>query len=163
MITALRHPRRLNVERLLSQFLIVSTLSTASLLFGWVPCLHGSSAALSFSNAAYAQDFTDEQLQDYVRAAVVIERRRQEVYNYIKGKIGSVPEIACHRPNSLSSLPATDDVRQRAVDYCNWAITVVENNNLTIGQFNAITAAQQSDPAVSSRIRCIQQPDSCPQ
>lgn len=138
---------------------MIGALSLAGVLLGAVPELYSPNAPIAFSNAAYAQNFSDQDLQNYVRAAVPIEIRRQQVVAEIKDMIGYVPSIRCDQPSSLSSLP--DSARQKAVDYCNWAIGIVESNNLGIQQFNSIMAAQQGDPQLENRIRCIQQPSAC--
>lgn len=152
------------IKRFLTRSLVVGTLSTAGVLFGIVPTLSGS-AGLSLGHAAYAQadsQFSEQDLENYVRAAETIERRRRNVLEEIKGITGNVPSIRCDRPNSLNELPS--DARSVAVDYCNWAIGVVEENDLGIEEFNAIMAASQSNEDLARRIRCIQQPsDSCTQ
>lgn len=150
--------------RFLTRSLLVGAISSVGLLLGAVPLL-SSSAGLSASYSAAAQDatqFSDQDLENYVSAAETIERRRRNVLAEIKGITGNVPAIRCDRPNTLSELPS--EARTVAVDYCNWAIGIVEQNNLGIEEFNAIMTASQSDADIARRIRCIQQPsDSCTQ
>jgi hypothetical protein len=152
------------VIHFLTRSLTVGALSTAGLLLGVVPILsHGAGFGVSYW--VYAQDapqFSEQDLENYVRAAEAIERRRQNVLAEIKGMTGSIPSIRCDRPNTLTDLP--NDARTVAVDYCNWAIGIVEENNLGIDEFNAIMTASQSDEDVARRIRCIQQPsEACTQ
>jgi hypothetical protein len=145
--------------------LMMGVLSTAGVLLGVVPTLDTSTAELTFGYAAYAQNgsqFSDQDLENYVRAAEQLEIRRRRVVEEIKGMVGYVPAIRCDVPSSLDELPS--GAREQAVSYCNWAIGIVEENDLGIEQFNAIMAASQSDSALAQRIRCIQQPsDSCDQ
>jgi len=152
------------VKRFLTRSLVIGAVSTVGLLLGVVPTLN-SSTGMGFGYTAYAQDdsqFSDQDLENYVRAAETIELRRRNVLEEIKGITGNVPSIRCDRPNTLSELPS--DARSMAVDYCNWAIGVVEQNNLGIEEFNAIMTASQSNEDIARRIRCIQQPsDSCTQ
>lgn len=163
MITALalfHYP----VKRFLTRSLVIGAVSTVGLLLGVVPTLN-SSTGMGFGQAAYAQDssqFSDQELENYVRAAETIELRRRNVLEEIKGITGNVPSIRCDRPNTLSELPS--DARSMAVNYCNWAIGVVEQNDLGIEEFNAIMAASQANEDIARRIRCIQQPsESCTQ
>lgn len=143
---------------------MVGTMSTVGLLLGVVPSL-STSAGLSFRSIAYAQEaaqFSDQDLENYVQAAETIERRRRNILEEIKGITGNVPSIRCDSPSTLNELPA--EARTVAVNYCNWAIGIVEENNLDIEEFNAIMAASQSNADLAQRIRCIQQPsEACPQ
>jgi hypothetical protein len=144
---------------------MVGAFSVAGLLLGVVPTLNLTETELSFSQAAYAQNgsaFSDQDLENYVRAAEQLEIRRRSVVEEIKGIVGYVPAIRCDVPSSLDELP--DGARETAVRYCNWAIGIVEENDLRIEQFNSIMAASQSNSDLARRIRCIQQPsDACAQ
>lgn len=155
---------RYSIKRFLARSLVFSGMFTAGLLLGVVPSL-SRATGLSFDQAAYAQDaaqFTDQDLENYVRAAEAIERRRRNVLEEIKSITGNVPSMRCDRPNTLNELPS--EARTVAVDYCNWAIGIVEENDLDINEFNAIMAASQSNEDIARRIRCIQQPsDACTQ
>lgn len=160
---------RYPVLRFLTRSLMVGTMSTVGLLLGVVPGLPSStglsSTGLSFGSVAFAQDaaqFSDQDLENYVQAAETIERRRRNVLEEIKGITGNVPSIRCDSPNTLNEL--TSEARTVAVNYCNWAIGIVEENNLGIEEFNAIMTASQSNADLAQRIRCIQQPsDACTQ
>ncbi|HEY9697512.1 MAG TPA: DUF4168 domain-containing protein [Trichocoleus sp.] len=151
MISANRVLFWFTLDRRLLQFLLIAATSTASVVMGLVPSIHTPTATISFSSAASAQSISDDEIVHYARSVLAIEPIRQATYNRIKNEIGSVPEIACHRPSSLSSLDSR--IRQDAVDYCNQAISIVESNNLTISRFNEITVAHQSNQSLSERIR----------
>lgn len=146
--------RYCNLKRLLTQSFAIGILSTAGLLLGVVPGVQSSSGIeLSFNSVAHAQAVTDQEIMDYARSVLAIEPLRQSAYNQIKQITGTanVPSIACHRPSSLNDLPG--NIRQIAIDYCNQAISIVEDNNLTISRFNAITVAHQADSSLSDRIQ----------
>ncbi|MCU0567803.1 MAG: DUF4168 domain-containing protein [Oculatellaceae cyanobacterium Prado106] len=153
MVIAHQVPFRLN--RLLSRSLLVGVGAAASVLLGVVPSFHSSSVisfdSISFSNAAYAQSISDQDVLNYARSVLAIEPLRQAAYDDIKSISGSVPRIECHRPSSLNDLPG--NIRQIAVNYCNQAIAIVERNDLTITQFNSIRVAQDADSGLLTRIQ----------
>jgi hypothetical protein len=127
----------------------------AAVMSGVVPSVNFTQTLPSIvsGNTAAAQNVTDEVLLRYARSVLVIEPMRQEAYSEIRQIMGNnqVPPIACHRPNSLASLPP--NIRQIATEYCNQAIQVVERNDLSITQFNTITTNMQNDPDLADRIR----------
>ena len=158
MITTLPLPH-FQIKRLLTRSLVISVLSTAGLMVGLVPAIEHSQGeftgefTVTFGSSAYAQTITDEEIANYAQSVLEIEPLRQSAYEQIKQITGSanVPPIACHRPNSLNELPS--NIRQIAINYCNHAIEIVEQHDLTISRFNAITVAHQDDPALSDRIQ----------
>lgn len=114
---------------------------------------HNLMPTVAIGNAAFAQEaISTADVQNYARSVLRIEPIRQSAYDEIKRITGAdVPSIACHRPNSLDNL--SRNIREIAVNYCNQSIQIVESNSLTIGRFNAITAALQSDPDLAARIQ----------
>jgi Domain of unknown function (DUF4168) len=148
---------RLRSKSSLCQWLLIGAVSTATVVSGIIPSVNLTSTnpSIVFGNAALAQNVTDGELLRYARSVLVIEPMRQQVYSQIQSIMGTnrVPSIACHRPNSLASLPG--NIRQIATDYCNRAIQVVESNDISISQFNAITTNIQNDPDLASRIQQI--------
>jgi hypothetical protein len=118
---------------------LVLAVATTAVLIDAVPSIHLSSRSLQWGHAAQAQTLSDRELRNYASAVLVIEPLRQSTFNEIRTLSGSnaTNSIACHRPESISRLnPA---VRQIAQSYCDRAIRIVEQNNLTIERFNAIT------------------------
>lgn len=166
MITTLPLPH-FQIKRLLTRSLVISVLSMAGVVVGLVPAIEYSAEhstggftgeltgglTITFGSSAYAQTITDEEIANYAQSVLEIEPLRQSAYEQIKQITGSanVPPIACHRPNSLNELPS--NIRQIAINYCNQAIEIVEQHDLTISRFNAITVAHQDDPALSDRIQ----------
>lgn len=102
--------------------------------------------------AAIAQSVSAADLQNYARSLLEIEPIRQSAYSEIKRILGTdqVPRIDCHRPGSLNSLSA--NIRQIAIDYCEDARRIAQENDLSPEQFNAITRALQSNPSLVPRI-----------
>jgi Domain of unknown function (DUF4168) len=144
--------------RLLMRSLLAGAISAIGLLTGWVPMVYSSSSdsfALErdYTASAQAVNVSNEEVQRYARSVRAIEPIRQAAYDAIKRILGSrqVPSVACHRPNSLNNL--NQNIRQIAVNYCNRAIQIVEQNNLTINRFNTITVASQSDSELAARIQ----------
>lgn len=137
----------------LPRSLLVGILATAGVLGGLVPTVEHPAAAPTFSIAAYAQTLSRQEVQNYARSVMAIEPLRQKAYDDIRRIMGarSIPEILCHRPESLASLPG--NVRQIATDYCTQAIRIVERNDLTIEDFNRITVSLRSNPALASQIQ----------
>lgn len=152
MITALPQVSRSRVSRFMLHALLAGTASTIAILLGVVPSVE-QSTGLTFSSAAYAQSISDQELERYARSVLEIEPLRQAAYDQIKQINGSVPDIRCHEPDSLSGLPSS--IRGIAETYCERATTIAAQNQLGIVRFNQITVAQQNDANLRSRIQQV--------
>jgi Domain of unknown function (DUF4168) len=76
----------------------------------------------------------------YAKALIKIERLRRNAFNEIKQKMaGNVPQINCYESSSLDSL--SPDIREIAKDYCDKSEQIVQENKLSIDDFNKITRA----------------------
>lgn len=142
------------MKRLLSRTLLVTLISSGGLLAGGVPSLNLKSSVPSLSGAAQAQqDISNEQVRNYARSVQEIEEIRRIAYAQIRNlsDSGQVPPVACHETDTLRNL--NQSIQDIVVDYCTQSIRIVERNNLTIMQFNTITATQQSDSDLASRIQ----------
>jgi hypothetical protein len=145
---------RFNVSQVLSQSLIVGTLSAAAVLSGFTPSWSGRSAFV-FSNSAYAQSsITSEEVTNYAKSVLAIEPIRLSAYSEIKEKVGSgnIPAIACYKPESLKSL-SNKNLRAIAVNYCKKSKEIVESNGLTSSRFNAITVSIQNDSKLADQVQ----------
>ncbi|MGG6296688.1 DUF4168 domain-containing protein [Leptolyngbya sp. AN02str] len=141
-------------KRLALRLLMAGALSTAGVAVGLAPSLHASSISEAFSTSAVAQAVSDAQIQSYARSVLAIEDLRRTAYETIEGMLGSgrpMPNISCNQRDSLNSL--SRQARRIAVDYCTNSIQVVERFNLSIEDFNRITAEQQRDRALADKIR----------
>lgn len=140
------------LNRILLQSLTVGTISAAGLLTGWVPSLSLQSAGLVLDSAAYAQEISQDEITKYARAVLAIEPRRREVYDEIKGMVGTVPPIVCNETRKINTLPG--NIRGIiAVNYCDYAKKIIEGNGLSVSRFNQITLNLQADPTLKQRIQ----------
>lgn len=144
--------------RLISQSLLVATMSSLALMMGVIPRLSDQSLTPVFDTAAVAQEqFTNEELSKYAAAVLQIENLRVGVYREIQSEYqkqtpsGSVPPIICNQTSSVNTLP--QNIQVIAVNYCDQAKKIIESNNLTVSQFNQITMTQKTDPALKEKIQ----------
>lgn len=140
----------------LSRSLLVALLSTMGWFNGLTPNISLKSASITFDNAVSAQEMSPEQLRNYARSLLTIEPLRQQYYERIKQELQqltpgeSVPPIICSDRDSVNNLPK--EIRATAVEYCQQSISIVEENNLTIQQFNQITESLTTNPDLLNRI-----------
>lgn len=113
-------------------------LAASSVLFDLVPSIK-TNLSLQWGHGAVAQTLSSAELENYASAVLVIEPLRQAAYEEIRSILGSnsVPSIACHRPETIDRLDS--NIRSIARNYCDRAIRVVQQNDLSIERFNAIT------------------------
>jgi len=143
------------VHRRTVRWLTIGTLSAAGLLLGWVPHVSFMPSAAVMGQAAQAQapNFSEADITNYARSVLAIESRRRIAYEALRQVLpnSQVPNIRCNERSSLNGLPR--QARQIAVEYCNESLQVVEQNDLTMQQFNQITTLQQSNRALAERIQ----------
>jgi hypothetical protein len=139
------------LSRLFSQSLLVGAMSLTGVVTGVIPSISGQSLGLTFSTTAIAQEVSNEEIGNYARAVLAMEPRRQEAYNEIKGITGNVPPVVCNETKKINTLPG--EIRGIAVNYCEQAKKIIENNGLTVPKFNSITLSQQADPSLKQRIQ----------
>jgi hypothetical protein len=143
------------LKQFFARSFVTVALASTGLLWGIVPEFSVKTGNFSVNNAVLAQnaDFTNEQVTRFARAILSMEPLRQETYNAIKQRIGSgdVPNIVCTQPNSLRGL--SREAREIAIAYCERSKAIVESNNLTSQEFNAMTQAASSNPAFKTRVQ----------
>ena len=138
-------------NKILTRSLASGFLATTGILIGFLPQFSGQ-ATLTFNYAAYAQDFSQEQLQKYAQVVLSIEPHRQQAFEDIKQIInGAPPNIVCNQPSSYGSLPS--DAQTIARNYCATSKQIVESNSLSVSQFNDITQRAQADEDLERRIQ----------
>ena len=122
-----------------------SLLATVSLIGGVAPEISRSyengnawrSLSISFSDRAFAQQFTPEETENYAKAGYQIELLRRQVYKEIKTKINQPPpNIVCDQEETLTNLNPT--IRQIADRYCSQSQQIVQQNNLSNNRFNEL-------------------------
>jgi Domain of unknown function (DUF4168) len=141
-----------NFNRMLSRSLLVGAISTFSLMAGIVPDLHNLSN-LNFITAAYAQDFSAAEVNNYARAVLEAEPVRQTALTELKQSMGSedLPRIACDRQDTISNLP--DNARSIAQGYCSQYESIVKKYFSSFEEFNQITKTVQNNPDLRQRIQ----------
>lgn len=139
-----------------------SRVIQSSLTIGWLVgltvVLAGCSpASVSDSSPSISpvpgDSISSEEVQNYAKAVLAIEQSRQEAYTEIQQLTNDeqVPDITCTQADTIAVLPL--DVRDIAVNYCNRAKEFVENQDLTMSQFNTITVSAQADQNLQTRIK----------
>lgn len=138
-------------NRMLSRSLIVVVFSSLGLLSGVAPDVSGRFGSIVFSNAAYAQDFSDSDIAKFAHAALAIEMERRSTQQKISSLTGgNVPEVSCDRSEALATL--SEGIRNEFESFCEFSAKKIRDNGLDVGQFNAIKNRYNSDPAVKKRV-----------
>lgn len=93
--------------------------------------------AISWSDKAFAQQFTPEETENYAKAGYEVELLRREAYQEIKTLINEPPpNIVCDRQDTINSLQP--EVQEIANRYCNQSRQIVQRHNLTVDRFNEL-------------------------
>nr|WP_236117076.1 DUF4168 domain-containing protein [Hassalia byssoidea] len=121
-----------------------------SFLFGALAAVGLASSAFAFSYQVDAQ--TPTEIRNYAKAVLAMEPERRRTFEGIKKLIGGgeIPQIVCSNPNSLNGLP--NKARELAVNYCNRSQQIVEQNGLSIDNFNKITRDLQSNQKLKDEV-----------
>ncbi len=157
--SCVRHKHRFRTH----QSWLVATLSMIAMVTAIVADLSTFPSAGTWGTAVLAQsnpesqatqEFTDEEIANYARAALAIETKRQQSYEDIRGILSdeSVPEVVCSDTRRINRMKPAE-VRQVAVQYCTHAKTMIDDHGLTVSRFNEITRIQQSNPQLQQRIQ----------
>lgn len=152
MINSCRSYSRASWQRMLLKSCLIGIFAAASGLSGLVPKLSNQFPMLAFNSSVYAQEFSMDELMDYVRAARGIETLRQTVLKTIEERSGDpVPSnLACYKPNSLDGL--SENIRKLVDAFCTDSRTIIEDTNLTVPRFNEIRRKYQTDPEFKKQI-----------
>jgi len=112
-----------------------------------------NSDGFRMSAIAQGQQLTQQQLESYAQAILEIEPLRQRTFQEIQRVLDSqqVPSIACNRPKSYEDLPSS--ARSAIVNYCNRSKEIVEEQGLTVSEFNRITAEVKSDSEIKEQVQ----------
>lgn len=107
---------------------------------------------LTYAPSISAQAVSDQQINNYAKAAIEIESERKQAYQEIQTILGkNPPEIVCNQPRSYNNLP--EAAEKVAVSYCENSQDIVENNGLTVQEFNQITQRIREDQALERRVQ----------
>ncbi|MCC5627791.1 DUF4168 domain-containing protein [Nostoc sphaeroides] len=146
-------------KRILSQSFFFGAIATVGLI----------SNPFSLSSKAYGQTATpianNTQIDSYAQAVLAMEPARQNAFEEIKKLIGDgeIPKIVCNDSNSINGLPRK--AQDIAVNYCTRSQKIVQDNGLSIDQFNKITIELQNNNILkrqvyNSLLRLQKTPDS---
>ncbi|HAA29586.1 MAG TPA: hypothetical protein DCE56_20220 [Cyanobacteria bacterium UBA8553] len=96
---------------------------------------------------------SSEQVDNYAKAVLAIEPIRQEAYEEIEKLSNNekVSEITCNQPETIKALDQS--IQTIAVNYCKKAKQFIQDQSLTVTQFNEITNSSQSDAELRARIQ----------
>jgi hypothetical protein len=112
-------------------------LSAFGVISGFIPVFKPQLGEFSFSNVAYAQNFTEEEVVNFARAGFGVEMLRQKVYREIKEIIDRPPpNIACNQPNTINNLDS--NIRVIVDNYCKESTQIILDNDLTIARYNQL-------------------------
>ncbi|MEH1865324.1 MAG: DUF4168 domain-containing protein [Nostoc sp.] len=127
-----------------------------SFFFGAIATVSVISNAFSISSKAYGQTASpianNTQIDSYAQAVLAMEPARQKAFETIKNLIGNgeVPKIVCNDSNSINGLPRK--AQDIAVNYCNNSQKIVQDNGLSIDQFNKITIELQNNELLKQQV-----------
>jgi hypothetical protein len=121
-----------------------------SFLFGAIASVGLASSAFAFTSQVDAQ--TPAEIRNYAKSVLAMEPERRQAFEEIKKLIGGreIPQIVCSDSNSLSGLP--NKARDIAVNYCNRSQKIVEQNGLSIDNFNKITRDLQGNEKLKTDV-----------
>ena len=112
-------------------------LTAISLVSGVSPQISWQTKNLIWSDSAFAQQFTPEEISNYARAGFQQEMLRQQVYQEIKSIVNQTPpDITCDRPESINSID--QNIRGIVNNYCQSSDRIVRENNLSVERFNQL-------------------------
>lgn len=113
----------------------------------------GSNPVQIISTIGQAQAYDEQQLENYAKAVIAIEKLRQKAFKEIQTVLDSeeVPKIACNRSQSYQDL--SSKARSLINNYCNRSKEIVQQQGLTVSEFNQITAKMKSSPELKQKIQ----------
>jgi Domain of unknown function (DUF4168) len=127
-----------------------------SFFFGAVVTTSMISNSFLFSSKAYSQTPTpivnNTQIDSYAQAVLAMEPARQNAFEEIKKLIGNgeIPKIVCNDSDSINGLPRK--AQDIAVNYCTRSQKIVQDNGLSIDQFNKITIELQNNDILKQQV-----------
>lgn len=145
------HLRR-HFYRLSRPLLLGIIASCLGILGGIVPDLTAPDLSLSFNNTAWAEEFSDADLQNYAAALMQIEPARQSALSQVsRANNGNLPNLVCNQPNTMEGL--NSEAKSLFVKYCNQCESIAASRGLSIDRFNQITQAVRSSPPLQLKVR----------
>ena len=136
---------------MLSRSLLIGAIGALGVIAGKPELLNFNN--FNLSTVAYAQEFSEAEVNNYARAVLEAEPVRQTALTDLKQSMGSeeLPRIACDREDSISNLP--DNARSIAKGYCSQYESIVKKYFSSFEEFNQITKTVQNNPNLRQRIQ----------
>lgn len=135
--------------------LVTTALLVAEGSLGVIP--NSVSASGGFRNSIVAQaqnnNYDEEELNSYAQAVLEIEPIRKEVQRKVQVELEgeAMPQMACNRSESYQDLP--EKARSLIIEYCNRSEEIVQEQGLSISQFNQITEQIQNNPELKEKVQ----------
>lgn len=118
---------------LIKRSIAIGTFSTIAVLAGWTPNFSAPTARM-FDQSAFAQEST---FTRYVRAAVKLEQRRQDLANQLQQATGgNVPNRVCSNINQVNS-GAQEQVRKLCAQFADSYRGILDEQSLKESEFNS--------------------------
>ncbi|MFB2935089.1 DUF4168 domain-containing protein [Aerosakkonemataceae cyanobacterium BLCC-F154] len=132
-----------SLNQVIPQALLVTFLASMGVLSGLAPNLSFRSPHLILSSSAFAQSISDDEVRRFAQAAYTIEKKRQAVVQGIVRRNLRIPDDTC---------AAGGNIPPELKDFCEFSRQTIEANQLTVGRFQQIRSAVQSDPALKQKV-----------
>lgn len=150
-----------NPTRRIHQLLLAAAMAFGVGLSGATAEISGSTLTLGFASAQAQTQVTDAEVMNYASSVLEMEGPRVQALNQIRDLLEQVNydisqvDMNCRDLSSFNRVPrqVRSAAREIAVNYCNQARAIAEDNGLPSRRFNLITEAHQSDPNLAERIR----------
>jgi hypothetical protein len=143
-----------------------SKLLAIGVVSGWLgvvglPATTGAQLPLTQQAAIAQSSISNEEVTQYARAVLAIDRYRNAAYTQIKDILLTVEvdisaiDMSCTNTQNISEVPRSvrREVREILTRYCNDSRQAVEDTGLTPRRFNQITDAHAADETVFERIQ----------
>jgi len=143
------HLERPEPKQMLSKSLIVAALSTFGWLLGLVPALDVSPSAnfatLEFETSAYAQEYSQAQVNAFARTILEIELAREATQQQNPGTAHNFEcDIASGRVININSFAS--EIRQPIQSLCNQSQSILQQNRLSAAQFQQMKNRYDGNP-----------------
>lgn len=144
MLNSSRFLTSTELNQMLSQSLLVTTLSTLGVLAGVIPSL-SERFTLDWQTTAQAQSVNGEQASNFVRSILEIERTREATLRNIGASVAGVEcDVSSGVVRNINSFPA--DARSPIQNFCKQSQGILQQNGLSASEFSQLRNAFSSNP-----------------
>jgi len=132
------------LNQVISRSLLVTFLASIGVLCGLAPNLSFRCPHLILSSSAFAQSISDDEVKRFAQAAYAIEKKRQSIVQGIVRRNLQIPDDTCATGGNISP--------PELKDFCDFSRDTLKANQLTVGRFEQIRKAMQSDTKLKEKI-----------